>query len=527
MRNLFITVLTFATFSTLAQSKISKKVGQISKSVVDVEMSDFGSYDVSPDLRHKLEISILLDSATLRIDPQNSVPNQPLTNIAYLEGGKNIQLFTNISRDSLAFYRYTIIENDQKVLVDDAKLNDQFLGKFDVSGKKLTLIYYKITDRGKARKIIIYSKSVRKAKIEDIALLTFKLDTILGSKVSTYNIDSKDTRGIKIWMQNTDLNEVYDLCLSFKNSEGQKYTKLGRDWVFDGNNPNPSMLIDEGYFEQTGTYEIIIRPRIGRNFGLSDEINVLTYKINVVRKSSDGSSNRYWAQLGMSTGFVSLIILLIIIFFIKRKARRKLLAEQHQKDIAKTQLASIRSQLNPHFMFNALAGIQSLMNEQKTSEANQYLNKFSRLTRNVLDNKELISLAEEKTLLDDYLQMEQLRFGFKYEIKIEQDVDLNIEIPAMLLQPFVENAVKHGIAEKGKHGEVCINFIKQGKNLILELKDNGKGFDTSKTYEGYGLQLSKNRILLLNGIYKEDTILLTMNSESEGTNITITLTDWL
>lgn len=200
---------------------------------------------------------------------------------------------------------------------------------------------------------------------------------------------------------------------------------------------------------------------------------------------------------------------------------------QQQKEIAKTQLDSIRLQLNPHFMFNALAGIQSLMNEQKTDEANQYLGKFSRLTRNVLDNRELISLAEEKTLLDDYLQMEQLRFGFKYKIEIQQDVDLNIEIPSMLLQPFVENAVKHGIAEKGIGGEIIINFIKKDNSLILKLRDNGQGFDTSKTYTGYGLQLSKNRFMLLNSIYKENTLVLDMNADDNGTVIKISLKEWL
>lgn len=84
--------------------------------------------------------------------------------------------------------------------------------------------------------------------------------------------------------------------------------------------------------------------------------------------------------------------------------------------MAKLKLNSIRSQLNPHFLFNALAGIQNLMNKNEIDNANKYLSKFARLTRNVLDDKELASLSQEKTLLNDYLQMEQFRFGFKYEL---------------------------------------------------------------------------------------------------------------
>ena len=179
-------------------------------------------------------------------------------------------------------------------------------------------------------------------------------------------------------------------------------------------------------------------------------------------------------------------------------------------------------------MFNALAGIQNLMNKNDIDNANRYLIKFARLTRNVLDHKELISLTSEKTLLDDYLQMEQLRFGFRYQITASPDLDVeNIEIPAMLLQPFVENAVKHGIAEKGNDGKIEINFRAQSADLVLSIKDNGNGFDVNQVYEGLGLALTKNRISLLNSIYKENQFLLDMKADADGTIIKITLSQWL
>lgn len=179
-------------------------------------------------------------------------------------------------------------------------------------------------------------------------------------------------------------------------------------------------------------------------------------------------------------------------------------------------------------MFNALAGIQNLMNKNDTDNANRYLIKFARLTRNVLDHKELISLTSEKTLLDDYLQMEQLRFGFQYQITASPDLDVeNIEIPAMLLQPFVENAVKHGIAEKGNDGKIEIGFTAQLTDLILSIKDNGSGFDVAQNYEGLGLALTKNRISLLNSIYKENQFLLDMKADANGAVIKIKLSQWL
>ncbi len=222
------------------------------------------------------------------------------------------------------------------------------------------------------------------------------------------------------------------------------------------------------------------------------------------------------------------LVFLVVLYFIKKRDRQKLAEKEQQKNTAKLQLSSIRAQLNPHFLFNALAGIQNLMNKNEIDKANRYLSKFARLTRNVLGNKELISLAQEKKLLDDYLQMEQLRFGFTYEINHQENLAIDIlEIPSMLLQPFVENAVKHGISQKATDGKIIITFSSQGNNLVLTVSDNGNGFDTTKRNNGLGLALSESRIALLSRIYKENHFTLALQSNPNGTTITLTLTDWL
>lgn len=204
--------------------------------------------------------------------------------------------------------------------------------------------------------------------------------------------------------------------------------------------------------------------------------------------------------------------------------------EVWQKEKTKVQLGSIRSQLNPHFMFNALAGIQNLMNKNDTDTANRYLGKFARLTRNVLESsdRDLISIADEKALMEDYLQMEQMRFGFQYTIHSDKDLnETNLEIPVMLLQPFVENAIKHGISDLKSNGLVKIDFIKEQKDLLLTVSDNGKGFDIHKEYDGLGLKLSRNRITLLNEMYKETPIELKVDSGLSGTVISINLHNWI
>ena len=234
--------------------------------------------------------------------------------------------------------------------------------------------------------------------------------------------------------------------------------------------------------------------------------------------------------ISLVIGIPLLIIALLFIIWYKRKQKRKLQRQQQLTTEAKLKLQSIRSQLNPHFIFNALSGIQNLMHKNETDKANHYLNTFSRLTRNVLDdaNKETISLDSEIKLLDDYLKMEQLRFGFQYSIHADEKLDRhNIEIPAMLLQPFAENAVKHGIASLKQNGEIKIDFKKSGNDLIMSVTDNGGGFDASKDYDGMGLTLSKNRITLLNAVHTETPLQLQIHSSQNGTEAIITLQNWL
>ena len=229
--------------------------------------------------------------------------------------------------------------------------------------------------------------------------------------------------------------------------------------------------------------------------------------------------------------FIAVVVIFIAIIILVYYTRQKMLLAQETQNrkTAALQLQSIRSQLNPHFIFNALAGIQNLMNKNEVENANKYLARFARLTRNVLNDgqKELTSVEHEIYLLTDYLQMEQMRFGFNFNINIDNnDIDQQIEIPAMLLQPFVENAVKHGVSSLKDKGEIRIDIIKKDNNLILAVQDNGKGF-SEEPPAGMGFKLCEDRIKLLNSIYKNTVILLNKKSGSNGTLITIELNNWL
>ncbi|MGH2624210.1 MAG: sensor histidine kinase, partial [Sphingobacterium sp.] len=356
---------------------------------------------------------------------------------------------------------------------------------------------------------------------------------------TTFNFSEKDDE-LTIVKDKSDIDYLYGISIKDKRTnkvifESTAWTYGGYGEIIDGvETLQPYVKIAKNVFKKSGDYEISIEPLIKWDNCLDCDFSaeyiekfISRYTLSITLDEQSYSKAELGKYIGISCAVLGVLAGLIMVYIKQRN--RKLLAEKEtEKNTAKLQLNSIRSQLNPHFLFNSLSGIQNLMNKKEIENANKYLTKFARLTRNVLDDKELISLSQEKTLLDDYLQMEQLRYGFNYDIIHADKVALeNIEVPSMLLQPFVENAVKHGISQKSSQGKIIISFFEEGNNLILTVSDNGNGFDAEKKSAGLGLLLSANRIALLNRIYKENHFNLAISSTNDGTEISLTLTDWL
>jgi sensor histidine kinase YesM len=121
--------------------------------------------------------------------------------------------------------------------------------------------------------------------------------------------------------------------------------------------------------------------------------------------------------------------------------------------------------MNPHFLFNSLNSVQNLVQQNKGREAHLYLSDFAGLIRKVLQNseKEEVSLAEELEMTEQYLNLEKLRFDFDFSISVEQGIDINnTMVPSMLLQPFAENAVIHGLQNKPENRKLRIEVLKKG-----------------------------------------------------------------
>jgi sensor histidine kinase YesM len=194
--------------------------------------------------------------------------------------------------------------------------------------------------------------------------------------------------------------------------------------------------------------------------------------------------------------------------------------------------------MNPHFIFNSLGAIQHFMLKNDGRKAAFYLSSFSSLMRSILKNsrEELITLREEKQTLENYLLLHQLRLGnrLSFEVNIADELDVEETIlPPMLIQPFVENAIIHGIEKMEDNGAIVVVFSKESNLLKIIVKDNGKGIDqnpagTKENHVSYALQIFEERIANLkksSGInisYKIGNIVVA-EDQNQGTVVTVLL----
>ena len=166
--------------------------------------------------------------------------------------------------------------------------------------------------------------------------------------------------------------------------------------------------------------------------------------------------------------------------------------------LTKSQQKALLAQMNPHFIFNSLNSVQKFILEENREAAHEYLAKFSSLMRMTLENsrRETILLRDEIKTIELYLALEAQRFqqGFDYSVDVSDDELLEIEIPTMLLQPFVENAVWHGLANKETRGSIKVAFAKSASNhLICEIQDNGIGREKAAAQQRQGAEIRKSR----------------------------------
>jgi len=235
---------------------------------------------------------------------------------------------------------------------------------------------------------------------------------------------------------------------------------------------------------------------------------------------------------------ISLLLLIAISFFIYKSIQNsKRSTESHLKqNIAETQMQVLRSQMNPHFIFNSLNSIDAFIQSNDKYNATVYLNKFAKLVRNVLDSSKqnTVTFSKDIETLKLYIELEQQRSENKFTVDLKIDNELmnsDYKVPPLIIQPFVENAIIHGLRNREKNGGLLsINISKTEHRIIYSVTDNGIGRQAAKQIhngkeKSYGLEMSYERVKLFN---KETTPSVQVtdlyeNGKAAGTDVQVNL----
>lgn len=253
---------------------------------------------------------------------------------------------------------------------------------------------------------------------------------------------------------------------------------------------------------------------------------------------------KWWFYLILSLSFVGVVVLVSVVYIRRIREQERVKTEVNRK-IANLELQALRAQMNPHFVFNCLAAIQDFILNNEPLPAKYYLSSFSKLVRKTLDNsrKQNIPLTEEIEFLYLYLELERMRFveKFSYEITVTDEVKrMNIEIPSMILQPFIENAIRHSrIGSLPRQGQLKIDFSITGNDLLCCIDDNGIGVNQSLREKAgrpgpegvHAFDIISDRVRTINEIHQSDIRYKIIDKfdigETEsGTRVTIHMPVW-
>ncbi|WP_273208876.1 histidine kinase [Runella zeae] len=273
-----------------------------------------------------------------------------------------------------------------------------------------------------------------------------------------------------------------------------------------------------------------------------DRLEKLTIQQLEEKLSFQEQNRNLWFGLTVITLLLVGAGMIVMVYQSKQKYKFKQREAEYQQRIAQTEISALRAQMNPHFIFNCLNSIQYYAARNEADTASDYLTKFSRLIRLVLENSrsEKVTLTNELETLRLYIEMEAMRFQQKvrYQIQIAPSIDTDvIQIPPLLLQPFVENAIWHGLMHKEEGGNVSITVTQPYDNhLQVIICDDGVGRAKAAEFKSksatkqksFGMKVTAQRIELINQIYHTHTHIkiediINAQGEAKGTKVIVNI----
>jgi two-component sensor histidine kinase len=252
----------------------------------------------------------------------------------------------------------------------------------------------------------------------------------------------------------------------------------------------------------------------------------------------------WWQTMLFKISAFAIVLCLLIVFnrrriqSIRKKEQQK---ARHEKELIELEAKALRAQMNPHFVFNCLNSIKSLIQLNENEKSVTYLTTFSKLIRTLLNNaeKKEISLYDEIETCKYYLQLEAMRFDtkFSYSVSADENIDLkSVQVPALIIQPFIENAIWHGIIPRSTEGSVFLNVLRNDGSIEIVIEDNGIGREASRqnrsasglTHQSKGVNLTQSRLELDSLLQQRQAKVEIIDKKNEsgistGTKVIITI----
>jgi len=325
---------------------------------------------------------------------------------------------------------------------------------------------------------------------------------------------------------------VIDYYLKGKSSIRYKLEEINDNWQYAP--ANYSIRFEK---LPPGKYKLVIQAaNSGNNFNGPEKILIIDI--------SPAFWNTWWFR---ATAILCALVLIYgwMRFRLKEKFGLQLERSEKDKQMAELkhkgselEMQALRAQMNPHFIFNSLNSINRFILQNNRAQASEYLTKFSKLVRLILQNSQasLITLESELESLELYLNLEALRFNyhFNYKISVPKDMDISaLQVPPLILQPYVENAIWHGLMHKEEKGQLDVEISEEDDYLYFKITDNGIGREkaaalaskSATKHKSMGLRITAHRIAIQNSQMTESPVtindLVNADGSSAGTEVTI------
>jgi tetratricopeptide (TPR) repeat protein len=423
-------------------------------------------------------------------------------------------------------------EVDKPQNIYDNSLNTIRSGK-SVSPKEQEAVQEtkeEIADALQQNKLYDEEIGLRKQSIE-YNLETKNLEEVTKDKVAiSKSLDAKGETSAAI----KEAEEAAYIADTINNPKEQANAFLSLATLYEKNgNPNKALNAFKKYSEAVSKSEklneIILKEK-SELIQKQKDIEEYTKNIYIDQREETIEQATVFRQQLIIYGLLAIILIIAVTsFFIFKNAQASKLANRLLA------LKSLRSQMNPHFIFNALNSVNQFISQQDERTANRFLSEFALLMRLVLEHsqEDFITLQKEQEILSLYLKLEHYRFRDKFEYEITSDESINteaIQIPPMLIQPYIENAVWHGLRYKSEKGKLTLHFYRQNGNLVAEITDDGIGrkrsaelkTENQKKHNSTGLKNIEERLAIINKVYKVNyRVMIEDRTDSSGTRVSV------